>query len=200
MVFKSISIKIIELRDSDLSLRETLIQRNELGVGYNNEMELLHIKNAVILNDLIDKIGYPTVLKVGKEASDAGWLVIQHSISMPVFMKKCLQLLEKEVMDHKADPIHLAYLKDRIAVFEGKPQFYGTQFDWDQNGELSPNPLDDIAIVNNRRKSIGLNTLEEQIELMRKQAIVENQKPPNDLVKRELLFNEWRKKTGWITL
>ena len=199
MVFKSIAIKIIALRDADLSLRETLIQRGELGDGYNNEMELLHIKNTVILNDLIDKIGYPTVLKVGKEASDAGWLVIQHSISMPVFMKKCLQLLEKEVIDHKANPIHLAYLKDRIAVFEGTPQAHGTQFDWDQNGELNPNLFDDIINVNNRRKSIGLNTIEEQIELMRRQAKEENQKPPKDMEKRTLLFNEWRKKVGRVT-
>lgn len=43
-------------------------------------MEQLHNRNAKILNDIIEAIGYPTIDKVGKEASEAAWLVIQHSI------------------------------------------------------------------------------------------------------------------------
>jgi len=97
-----------------------------------------------ILNDIIEKIGYPTVEKVGEEASEAAWLIIEHSIGQPNFMRKCAELLEKAVCENKASPINLAYLTDRITVFEGRSQFYGTQFDWDKNAELSANPFDNL--------------------------------------------------------
>jgi hypothetical protein len=60
-------------------------------------------------------------------------------------MKKCKMLCENAVNENKADPKNLAYLTDRIAVFEGEPQLYGTQFDWDENRELSPNLFDDLV-------------------------------------------------------
>lgn len=194
---KSIAKKIIELKDADLKLRDKLIRNGQLGEGYNEEMKQLHNKNAKTLNEIIDSIGYPTIDKVGKAANQAAWLVIQHAIEQPHFMKKCAKLLENTISD-KAIQRNLAYLTDRIAVFEGKPQLYGTQFDWNENGELSPQLFDDLIKVNQRRKSIGLNTLEEQTVIIRQQAINENESPPTDFDKRKREIDEWRKSVGWI--
>jgi hypothetical protein len=198
MDYKSIAEKIIDLKNADLELRDKLIQNKQLGEGYSEEMEKLHGSNAKILNEIIDRIGYPTIDKVGKEASEASWLIIQHSIGHPNFMRKCVELLENAVGENKANPINLAYLTDRIAVCEGKPQLYGTQYDWDDNRELNPNLYDDLAKVNQRRQSIGLNSVEEQTAIMRRQAINENQSPPADPEKRKKEIDEWRRKTGWI--
>lgn len=198
MVYKSIAEKIVDLKNADLALREKLIQSRQLSNGYNEEMKELHNRNAKILSDIIDIIGYPTIDKVGKEANEATWLIIQHSIGQPEFMKKCAKLLEEAVSENKADPKSLAYLTDRIAVFEGKEQLYGTQFDWDEQGNLSPNPFDDLNKVNKRRKSIGLNTLEEQTDIIRKQAENENQLPPPNFIKRKREIEEWKRNAGWI--
>lgn len=198
MDYPKIAKEIIELQNADLQLRDKLIQNGQLFDGYNKEMEALHNRHAEILNNIIDKIGYPTVEKVGREANQAAWLVIQHSIGQPEFMKKCAVLLEKTVEENQADAKHLAYLTDRIAVFEGEAQLYGTQFDWDAGGEMNPNPFDDLEKVNFRRKTIGLNSLEEQTEIIRKQVFRENQKPPTDLKERTKQADEWRKKVGWI--
>jgi hypothetical protein len=188
---------ITDLKDRDLHLRDELIREGTLSDGYDPAMEALHNNNAKILNDLIDLIGYPTEDKVGKEASEAAWLVIQHAIGQPAFMRKCRELLQKAVDENKAAPINLAYLSDRIAVFEGRPQMYGTQFDWDEKGELVPNPFDDLTRVNQRRKAIGLNTLEDQLAMMRKRTKEENQLPPKDLEKRKREVVEWKIKVGW---
>lgn len=198
MIYKTISEAIIELREADLKLRGMLIQKGMLGDGYNREMEQLHIRNADILDGLIDEIGYPTIDKVGAEASEAAWLVIQHSISKPDFMEKCLGLLQEVVKDCRANPKNLAYLADRVAVFRGRKQLYGTQFDWDKMGQLSPKPYDNRTKVNQRRKSIGLNSLEEQTTLLRAQAKNENESPPKDFEKRKLKIDEWRRAVGWI--
>jgi len=197
MNYKGVAERIIGLKKTDLEFRDRLIQNGQLGKGYNEEMEKLHNRNADILNKIIDIIGYPTIEKVGKEANEATWLVIQHSVGQPNFMKKCKKLLENAVSENKANRRNLAYLTDRIAVFEDKPQHYGTQFDWDKNGELSPNPFDDLTKVNQRRKSIGLNTLEEQTEIIRIQAKNENQLPPKDFEKRRQEIKKWKKTVGW---
>ena len=197
MDYKRIAENIIGLKNTDLALREKLIQSRQLSNGYNEEMKELHNRNAKILGDIIDKIGYPTIDKVGKEANEATWLIIQHSIGQPEFMKKCAKLLEKAVSENKADPKSLAYLTDRIAVFEGKEQLYGTQFDWDEYGILSPNHFDDLTKVNERRKSIGLNTLEEQTEIIRRETENENQSPPTDFKKRKQEIEEWKRNVGW---
>jgi len=194
---KCIAEKIIELKNADLTLRDKFVQSGKLSEGYNEQMKELHNENAKILNDIIDAFGYPTIDKVGKEANEAAWLVIQHSIGQPEFMKKCAKLLEIAVSESKADSKNLAYITDRIAVFEGKPQLNGTQFDWDENGNLSPNIFDELNKVNERRKSIGLNTLEEQTEILRRQVIDENQSPPKDFEKRRQEIEQWKKNVGW---
>ena len=197
MKYRTLAQKIIELKNVDLALRDRLIEKEELGIGYNQEMEKVHNRNAEELNKIMKKIGYPTIDKVGKEASEAAWLIIQHAIGKPNFMKKSLGLLIEAVENNKASKINMAYLSDRIAVFQGKSQLYGTQFDWDKNGLLSPQKFDDLQKVNQRRKSIGLNTLGEQRIIIRAQAKVEMQSPPKDFEKRKVAMEAWAKKVGW---
>ncbi len=194
-----ISKKIISLRVKDEKLRKELIRNGTLSSGYNSEMEALHNSNATELNEIMTIIGYPTAEKVGHEASAAAWLIIQHSIGQPDFMKKAAKLLAEAVQEGVADPQSLAYLTDRIAVFEGRPQPYGTQFDWDENGEMSPTQLDDLNKVNQRRKAIGFNTLEQQAAIMKERVKNENQRPPKDIEERKRAYDEWRKSVGWIT-
>ena len=198
MDYKEVAERIISLKNADLELRDRLIQSGQLGAGYNIEMERLHNQNANILNEIISSIGYPTIEKVGKDANEAAWLIIQHSIGQPDFMRKCLELLKEAVGEKQANPKNLAYLIDRVASFEGKPQLYGTQFDWDENGSLSPKPFDNLIKVNQRRQSIGLNTLEEQTEIIRRRAKIENQSPPTAFKKQKDEYDKWRKAVGWI--
>lgn len=189
---------IIDLQNADFALRNSLIDTGQLGEGYHWEMEKLHNHNANELNKIITEIGFPTVSTIGAEASYSVWIIIQHSIGSPQFMKKCLKLLEDALKKGEADARNLAYLEDRIAVFENKPQLYGTQFDWDADGELNPNYFDEISKVNKRRKSVGLNTLNEQTEIIRTQAKRENHSPPKDWIKRKDEMEKWKKRVGWI--
>lgn len=198
MDLKSTAKKIIRLKNADLELRERLVRIGELG-AYHEEMQNLHIRNSEILDEIIDRIGYPTAEKMGEEASEAAWMVIQHAIARPDFMRKCLKLLEDSAPETRIERINIAYLSDRIAVFEGRPQLYGTQFDWDENGQLSPNAYDDPNKVNERRKSLGLNSLEDQTTLIRSRVRKENQHPPADLKKRNEEMEAWKKSVGWIS-
>lgn len=192
------SNEIISLTNIDLDYRDHLIKKGLLSESYHPEMEKIHIQNSIALEKIIDQIGYPTAQKVGEEASESAWLIIQHSISRPRFMEKCVSLLSVEVAKSKANPIHLAYLTDRILSFKGELQLYGTAFDWDENGLMSPKPYDNLDKVNSRRRGLGLNSLDEQIVVMRKQALSESSVPPKNLPGKNRLYDAWRKRVGWI--
>ncbi|MCU0439714.1 MAG: hypothetical protein MUC49_17635 [Raineya sp.] len=186
------------MQKQDLVLRDKLLKEGVLFEGYHPQMEELHNKNAEKLASIIQEIGYPTVHKVGKKATNSTWLIIQHAIGKPAFMKNCATLLDIEVKQGNASKVSWVYLTDRIAVLSNKRQLYGTQFDWDENGELSPNPIKYAKNINKRRISIGLNTIEEQTRLMRKKAQEEQQTFPKDYAKRKLNMYLWQKKVGWI--
>ena len=105
MDYKSIAEKIIELKNADLALRDNLVQNGKLSQGYDLEMKQLHNENAKILDGIINSIGYPTIDKVDEEANEATWLIIQHSIEQPNFMKKCAELLETDLFQHNLIPL-----------------------------------------------------------------------------------------------
>ena len=67
MKYNEIAEIIVGLKNTDLELRKKLILCGQLSNGYNEEMKELHNRNAKILSDIIDKIGYPTKNKVIKK-------------------------------------------------------------------------------------------------------------------------------------
>lgn len=114
-----IAKELVEMTQYDLQVREELLKEGKLSPGYNPDMEHVHKKNAERLDEIINSIGYPTKSIVGEEASQSAWLIVQHAISMPVFMKKCYALISEA--DDKISTQNLAYLYDRICYFEGRP-------------------------------------------------------------------------------
>lgn len=187
---------VLNLLEADFKLRDQLLKQGILSEGYNPEMEKLHIKNAEVLEDLIRTLGFPFEDIAGKEIAEATWVIIQHSISKPNFMKFCLQKMNENLS--KSNKIHLAYLTDRICVFENKPQLFGTQYDWNENGELVPNDYDSINLVNQRRLDLGVNTLEEQTKNIQEQCNLTGEKPPKNWTQKQEEYLLWKKKVGWV--
>jgi len=176
--------ELIKMAQHDLRVREKLLQEGALSGGYNPEMEAVHKKNAARLAEIINDIGYPTKLKVGIEASEAAWLIVQHAISEPALMKRCCQLIQKT---EDINPQNLAYLYDRICYFEGKPQKYGTQFD-----SRGLYPVEDKNEMIRLRKELKLKVHEDNMIVESKADLTA------DLHPDDKTFNAWRKKVGWI--
>nr|WP_315034782.1 DUF6624 domain-containing protein [uncultured Chryseobacterium sp.] len=181
-----LGIELIELANHDLQVREKLATEGKLSEGYHPEMEKVHKTNAERLREIIAEIGFPTISKVGEQAANAAWLIIQHSIGEPEFMKECYQMME----DRKDDinPLNKAYLYDRIQVFQSKPQKYGTQL---TAGGIYP--VENKKILNKERKKVYLPQLsaEDIIKIPDPEDI-----PEIDSKNHE--YNLWRKKVGWI--
>lgn len=119
-----------------------------------NEAEVLAI---------IDKHGWPGTSEVGGRANIAVWLVIQHA---PIeTQEKYLPLLKKSVAVGESQGSHLAMLEDRILMRQGKPQVYGSQVLRDEEtGKYKLHEIQDPEYVNQRRRSVGLGPLEENVK------------------------------------
>ena len=181
----------------DARVRAELAATGALFDGYHPRMEAVHRANARRLAAVFDAVGWPGVARVGRDAAEAAWRVVQHAVGEPAFVRRGLALLRDAVLRGDAEPAQLAYLEDRVATLEGRPQRYGTQFDWDDAGLLSPRPLDDPDGVDARRRSLGLDSLAERTAAMRARAAAEGEVPPPDAAARRRAAAAWAVSAGW---
>ncbi|TCK08662.1 DUF6624 domain-containing protein [Marinobacterium mangrovicola] len=164
---QSLADELIRMMSKDQQVLQQLFDSGELpSDAYHPRIKALHQANTSRLKEMISAHGWPGISLVGEEGAKAAWLVVQHSVSDPEFMAECIGLLEAAVGRSDVAGWQLAFLQDRVCTLAGKPQYYGTQFDIDENGWPTPFPIDDAAGVNERRARLGLNSLEERLEEM----------------------------------
>lgn len=188
---------LIAAAHRDVEVRTRLAQSGDLFVGYHPEMEAVHLENAALLERVIADIGWPGRSAVGEDGARAAFLILQHSISRPDLQRRGLALILDAIPLGQANALDAAYLADRIAMFEGAEQTFGTQFDWDENGQLSPAPTRDLATLDDRRESVGLPPMAETIAHMRANAAAEGEHAPADLAQRRADFEAWTRRVGW---
>jgi hypothetical protein len=184
---------LLALAAEDARVREELAADGSLFEGYHPRMEAVHVKNASVLEAELHA-GWPGVDRVGEDGAEAARRIVQHAIGLPAFQRRCLTLIEHAIAQGDAPAYQAAYLTDRIRTFEGRPQLYGTQFDWDDKGEMSPKPIEDEANVDARRASVDLPPLAEITA--RHRANIAGQRP-SDHDKRQQDFETWARKAGW---
>lgn len=126
--------------------------------------------NTARLKALIAECGWPDKDKVGGKTVHHAWLLTQHADHDIAFQKHALDLIEKDAARRGEPPgSDFAYLYDRVATAEQRPQRYGTQFMVPVGDPCNFEffPLDDRQQVEARRAAIGLPPLEEYQQKMR---------------------------------
>lgn len=157
--------KILRLYAEDLTLREQFVASNyapEIG----KQIYQLDQDHVQALKEIIETVGWPGYQLVGEQASHAMWLLVQHTPDQP-FQRLCLSMLQEAVQKGDASSIDLAYLTDRVFVNEGKKQRYGTQWKG-LPSEQNLYPVEDPAHLDERRRAVGLNSLEESLKQLLK--------------------------------
>jgi hypothetical protein len=183
--------ELLEMAACDLKVREDLIRRGVLNDGYHPEMEAVHVRNAARLKAILADRGWPTPALVGDDGAEAAWLIVQHAIGDPPLQRRCLELLQRAGDASEVPLWQAAMLEDRIRMFEGKPQIYGTQLEVDDDGSLRPYLLEDPDHVGERRSRVGLEPLSSRL------AKAEHAQKPADPGRFEREYQAWLRKVGW---
>lgn len=128
--------------------------------------ELIQEQDSICIaaiTDILDKYGWVSEERVGYEANQTLWLVIQHANLET--QEKYLPLLQESVKNKESQGWYLAFLQDRILMYKGEKQIYGSQAKPNaETGKTHIYPIENVATVNERRANLDLESIEEYAE------------------------------------
>lgn len=160
--------ELLARMDTDQAVRNEVLRHWPAGTPVDTSDPLYQRRRQVDRDNtawfvrVVDVHGWPGYRLVGEDGAKAAWLLAQHADHDPVFQRRCLDLLAAAVDADDAASVDLAYLTDRVAVHEQRPQVYGTQLRWDGN-RVVPADIADPEQVDERRAEVGLMPLAEYI-------------------------------------
>jgi len=161
--------ELLELKEIDQLAANT--KPKQYGHLNNNEWQSvkdsIFRKNKIRAEEILNQYGYPGYDLVGEKGSFSFWLIVQHCDFDTEFQKKVLIELEKQVQKENANSRNFGLLTDRVKINTGQKQIYGTQVTYiSEKCQAIPRPLEDSVNVNKRRAEIGLEPIEEYLNMM----------------------------------
>jgi len=190
---ESLEKALLEMEAHDQRVRGELTAAGALNDTYHSRLEEVHRANSSRLRQIIAVFGWPGFALVGDKGAKASWRIALHSITEPPFMRQCRDLIDQASEAGDAPRWQFAIIDDRIRVYEGKPQRYGTQLHYGANG-LEPHPIENEARINSMRMQAGLPPLAQTLRQARLQPA-----PSGDPVAREAKEIEFRRSVGWAS-
>ena len=150
MMDDQLRTELTAMRDYDQALRHAVASSPDpVGQGIEDPA-VADARNARRLGEVITEGGWPSEARVGRDGSQAAWLIAQHARHDPGFQRRCLELI-LHTPGHGLEPLQIALLTDAVAVGEGEPEVYGSQ------GSLR---VLDPEHVDERRQKVGLGALQ----------------------------------------
>jgi len=167
----AVRAELLQMADEDQRARFAAIAEATRNAGSNNliqTMVQIDEKNTARLKSLVAEHGWLGKSLVGEDGAHAAWLLVQHA-SDRAFQKECLEKMKSALKDGEVSATDFAYLFDRVAMFDGRKQLYGTQFRSPPGKfcPMEPTPIEDEEHVDERRKALGLPSMVENAKQLR---------------------------------
>lgn len=126
-------------------------------------------RHTAVLCEIVAEHGWPGLALVGIRGAEAAWLLAQHADldDQRVFRP----LLQAAVQAGDATVLQLAFLDDRIAMREGRPQWYGTQMIRQGTSLFRLYEVEEPDTLDARRAEIGLGPVADQLAHVNRPAL-----------------------------
>jgi hypothetical protein len=174
---ESLEKALLDMEARDQALRAELTASGELDERYHPRLEELHRS------------------LVGDKGAQAAWRIALHSISEPEFMRQCRDLLDTASQNRDVPRWQFAMIDDRVRVYEGRPQRYGTQLRGGPDGPR-PYPLENESRINSMRMQAGLPPL---AQALAKARAAQPKVSAEEQARRDAAELELRRSAGWIS-
>jgi hypothetical protein len=166
---KPLQKRLLEIYNDDQIIRREFLDAQKVFGNRSKQVDslgtiMMHKDsiNLIKIVEILDTYGWVGPEKVGGQANQTLFLVIQHSDLET--QKKYLPMMREAVKNKKANASALALLEDRVALREGKRQIYGSQIGYDEATNKSfVLPLEDPDNVDMRRASVGLGPISDYV-------------------------------------
>jgi hypothetical protein len=159
-----VRLELVRLGVADQEPRQELTAERMQDTAFALSMLRGDSARTARLQEIVQAYGWPDSVRVGGEAAQAAFLILQHS---PVheFQQEMLPVVEDLAMKGSMPRGEVAMLIDRVLMHGDLPQRYGTQFSL-VDGRWVLHPVEDEVGLDERRKAVGLPTMEEYMRLM----------------------------------
>ncbi|MBS1486366.1 MAG: hypothetical protein JST43_02160 [Bacteroidetes bacterium] len=163
--YDSLRIVLDKMWDRDQHIRRVLIDSIRLSSPpaeiFIKRMRDVDQENQKELQIILDRFGWIPQSKIGEGAAGTFFIVIQHSDTS--VMAKWFPVFKSLAEKGEANRMNCATMEDRLLMWRGKKQIYGTQAtSTDNNKTLFIWPIENPQEVNARRKKIGFETTVEE--------------------------------------
>ena len=190
---ESLAKALLDMEARAQALRAELIAAGEINDTHHPRLLELNRAHSSRLRQIIAVFGWPGFALVGDQGARAAWRIALHSSAEPEFMRQCRDLIDRATQAADAPRWQFAMIDDRIRVYEGKPQRYGTQLRHGPAG-IEPHPIENEARINSMRTQAGLPLLAQTLAQARAQPAV----PAHVIAAREAAELEFRRNAGWL--
>lgn len=126
------------------------------------KMRITDSINQLKICAMLDTAGWPDTKLIGDGGSNTIWAVIQHADLAT--QEKYFPLMKRAVAAGKLNIKYLCYTADRILMFKGLKQIYGTQFSQDIGGEPVLLPLKDPYNIDSLRAAVNMQPLSTHVK------------------------------------
>lgn len=156
-------------RTIQASLEKGEAQKISLSQAQRNKRSIDSTHNN-FLQHFIEKNAYPGFDKIGRSGAHDFWVLLKHQDNYPTFQQIALKLMHKAVLNKKASASDYAFLLDLVLINTGKKQRYGTQLQLNAaKNSFEPKALEDSSLLNEKRKKMGLPSIDFAIARKNKQ-------------------------------
>lgn len=165
---EKLRVELLKMRAEDQKARE------ECGKGNADEQMKCYVEiagkidkpNTKRLEEIYAQNGFPTAKTVGKDGVDAFMLILQHAPD-ETLRQKLLKPIEKAFKQKEISANDYSNYVDRLLVRQGKPQIYGSNFEM-KDGKVVMSEVKDLKNLDKIRLKIGLPTIKEYAEMLKK--------------------------------
>ncbi len=163
--YRSVRQELHRIHQRDQQIREAITavgMESLAAVPLFKQMRGIDSVNQVYVRHLLTTSGWPARSQVGDTAARTIYLVVQHSSRALIAQQ--LPALRKLVKQGEARATDAATMEDRLRMFSGKKQRYGTQAaNWVRpDGTRVIWPIQRPVQVNRDRQQVGFSTTVEQ--------------------------------------
>lgn len=155
-------VELLTMQLEAEELREEFIERGPASLRLSDiyEQRALFRQHTDRMKEIVAAYGWPGRTLVGTDGAAAAAELLIHADHDLQFQREALELMAAGLKLRETQGADYAELYDRIRVAEGLPQLYGTQAHIG-NGQLEFFPIEDPAQVDQRRASMGMDSLAE---------------------------------------
>ncbi len=159
--WEQIAQELVAMRSPELAQYRRAAPAAQRDPAMHAHIQRIDGAHVARLKEIVQAHGWPTFERVGARAASAAVLTVQYSGHDPEFLADAIERMTPLARTGEVSAPYVALLTDRLRVYQGQKQVFGTQVRVTLDPYALPivtptTPIEDIENLDQRRAAFGL--------------------------------------------